>query len=294
MKKHGGFSLIELLIGLTLASVIMLASFEYIKQALRFLKASSQVMKIERSALLFLHQIEHDLICAIPPLPKEKKAAAKDEKEKDEDKEEKAPAWFEASIDEPEMIDGKKVRLLKTLNFVTTNALTVYNEDKPHYVRIWYELTPQDKREREDIVYILRRHETLDLTRKSFKNDEDAPAQAREKQVTSYDVAHHVKSLSCTFISFEKQKESKKVEKKTHTSWDDKKKLPHSIELSLELYSDDKSKHYSFESLIPILTPKNRDEKPEEAAKKAPSPENKDESQQQAMQAPAQAPASAV
>src|SRR5688572_5196778 len=96
MKRLQAFTLLEVLIALTLSSFILLTLTQSYRGAMRFLQKGQETMSYNRKVCLLFNQLERDLSCAFIPILQKEIKPQKDEKKqapelkKPETKEEQA------------------------------------------------------------------------------------------------------------------------------------------------------------------------------------------------------------
>ncbi len=231
------FTLLELLISISLSSFIILFLLQGYNNASRFIKGARMQIAINRKICLFFNQIERDLQAAfIPEWRIEGKEEGKDEKDtdsegkksqkvegdsgkekssqknKDEKEEEKKKIKFfttEIFEDDTLKVWNEKLKLCKNINFVTTNALQIYGQRRIRLVRVRYELVKNKALFRKGIeAYDLYRKEVLDIDNFKFEEKE---GDKKEKYLTirSFLVIDNVKGFFCRLIPERDVKEEK-------------------------------------------------------------------------------------
>lgn len=288
MKKLHGFSLIELMISLSLSSFIMLGMMQAYQNAAKSLENVRGHMATTRKACLLFNQIERDFSTMFIPFlsetiipdkekkeveekqKEEKKTEPKptSEKEKNEEKEkrfEKLKIFLQATIfeDATTRIDGKKFELFKSINFITSNPLQVYGEKKVRMARVMYELVlDKAKSKGNKKSYNLYRKETANLENVSMKESEDDLAQNKHPTITTHLVTDNVKLMFLEMIT-EKKEDANEKEKKEPTevryfTWGDKTEtkgvVPKTIELTIVLWNDTLQRERTFHIMTPVLS----------------------------------------
>ena len=197
MKKRPGFTLLEVLISLSLAAFIMGTITRALVNLVKTTTRARQILELDHKVTIFFNQLDRDFIAALVPNPlhydSEKEALAKDQASKNKSDVEKTstdkpateksgsgkkkkPPYFAALCDEEETlkIDGKPHRLFKVAHFINTGPLYVHEERKVRLARVGYTLKKLKKKKEGDIdVYELFRKETADLANHTFKEDQD-------------------------------------------------------------------------------------------------------------------------
>ncbi len=278
-SQSNAFTLFELLIAISLASIVFLGLMQTYRNTMASLQRGRDMMHINRKACLLLNQLERDITTAFIPTihTKNKKQeiqepAAKEPEESGTQK--KAPSRpaeealkdpFVGTIYETESvrIAGTKYELFKSLSLVNTNPLQIHGQTQPRLVRIVYELIL----DREDRIvdkpcYKLMRRETLSL--------DNIKAQEQEG-IRSHLVADHVKGMYITYTSpkqNDKEQEQeqeiskqptkdKEPEDKQFFTWSDQKwqqkHLPKLIDVKLVLWTTDLKGERVFDAAMPIM-----------------------------------------
>lgn len=204
-----GFTLIELMIGLMLSSIIGLLlynSFFYINRSSLIVQ---NYLDHDTRFNVIQNQLEKDLSGAFVPIrgmiqqPLEKKEEPKPGQQQPPPPEKKEPVKLLEKV----FYSMNKGESLSVLTFITSNPVRVYEKAKnssinPRMVRIVYRLMP-DKQEKDS--FILSRQEGQSL---EFSDYEPNVA----KQIPSYELASDIKSMSIEFlVPKESQKETKEI-----------------------------------------------------------------------------------
>jgi len=300
MKARSAFTLLELLISITLSCLVAWGLVQAYDGLIRYIENVRDMLGMNRNVCLLLSQMEKDLSSAyIPFLSKEDKQAGQGEKpetalsaEQKKQEEEKELAqrrnFFVANVDETSVgqrIDGKRMDLFKSVSLICTNPFEVFGEKRVRLVRVVYQLVlNKAKSKSEQPAYQLLRNETFDLSNVKGKVDEFG-ALAPGKTVRSYVVADDIKSMYVQYSMLEKdiKKEEKKQEgapaqevaqkkdknKELKASvWGKTKDLsgvvPRQATIWLDVWNEKKSLSVTYKTVIPIFAYPTPDEKEKE------------------------------
>lgn len=179
-----GFSLIEVLIALAIASIIGVALFTSITQMSRMSGRLDVIMHDDDRMAVIQHQLKKDLSGAFVPTQAVEQPADKDKKNK-----KPLQKVFYSSLQE---------KNLNILTFITTNPLMSYGNARPRVARVVYKLVAE-KEKGTAPFYTLYRQQGNDLDFEAYKQ-ENAKNRA-------YPVAEHIKSLSVEFSTPKKSPE---------------------------------------------------------------------------------------
>jgi hypothetical protein len=313
------FSLIELMISLSLSSFIMLGMMQAYQNAAKSLENVRGHMATTRKACLLFNQVERDFSTMFIPFlsetiipdkekkeaqeaKKEEKEAEKkpeadkgSEKEKETEKEkrsDKLKIFLQTTIyeDATIRIDGKRYELFKSINFITSNPLQVYGEKKVRMARVMYELVPDKAKSKGDKTsYNLYRKETIDLENVSMKENEDDVAQNKQPRITTHLVTDNIKTMFIEMVT-EKKEDPENKEKQEPTevrffTWGDKPEtkgvVPKTIELTVVLWNDTLQRERTFHIMTPVFSyPTPFEPEKEDQATSAKDSEGKDKNQQ--------------
>ncbi|MFH1461645.1 MAG: prepilin-type N-terminal cleavage/methylation domain-containing protein [bacterium] len=210
MKNKQAFTLVEVLISLFISSFIIFGMLQLYRNLQNFIDKTYVVMKTNRKVYALFSQLEKDFSTAF--IPKFSKAE-EETKDKEIEKEEKQNYFKGEIVDgEYKSIKGqiKRLELFKNLNFISTNALFVYDEKNVKLVRIGYFLEKNKELSKSDrFVYNLYRKESLDLSNKEFTQDESIFKKDKKNIVKVFLVAQNIKHFSIEYYGFEKEDEKK-------------------------------------------------------------------------------------
>lgn len=251
-KKQNAFTLLELLIAISISSFVALAMIQMIQNVQRVMTRSRKTLVVNRSICLMFNQIERDLTTAFIPTiaKKEKKEEEKGEKEgkegeeeekddkkkkKDEKTSEKKDKkkgdkkdetlFFISEINEEAddlKLEDKKYKPLKQVSFVNSNPFQIWGQKRTRLVRVQYELILNKKKRKEGIeLYDLYRKETLDLKNVKFKEKEEDAFQSKKKkaqenynEIRSHLIATDIKGIYAEYSMPKPPPEEKKGEDK--------------------------------------------------------------------------------
>jgi hypothetical protein len=253
MKKTGAFTVFELLIALSLTSVVIVSAMQMYYHIISTLESTHDMLGNNKKVCLFFNALEHDITTALvltdyktkAELEKEEKAGNlnQDEKDKkgdvvnkeDEKKKEQARAeqlkiFFMANTYENEpsvKIQGKLMPLFRDLSIVNTNPLQVYGQSRVRLARVTYELIKdKQKSTRELDGYVLWRRETSDIENTKCKESDVPVSDEKEKPapVRSFLVADLVKSFHVEYVLLlpKKQEETGKPGQKEKIEFEEK------------------------------------------------------------------------
>jgi|GEM_PF-1177541 len=323
MNNRKAFTIIELLISLTLSSFIMLGMIQAYRNLDKCIDRSRQIVDIDRNVCVLFNQMERDFSQAfIASLSKEIKKDEKSGKSSDEKKEKASESkiskdskdeekelvaakdFFIASVYENETIriNRKRYELFKNVNFITTSTLQVWGQKRIRFVRVFYELLKDKERSKgETVCYKLYRKETTELTNVKMKEDEYAtPSDKKIHSIRTYLVADNVKDFYVEFIIPEIKEDEKSETKEAATSevkelnfftWGDKKentgKLPQRAEIHISFWNDSLTESKNFQATFPFYIFTTRKEKEEKIKEdKAKELEEKKAKLEKTLQAP--------
>jgi len=297
MKNSLSFTILELLIALSLSSFVILGMLQGYRNISNYIDRTRRLMVVNRQVCLFFNQIERDLNASfIPFLHEEIKstqekadvgAQALKEKAAEKEKEEKKN-YFVGQIKEGEevKVGGRRREFFKSVNFITTNALRIYGQKRVRLVRVMYELVKDKQRSKgEKVCYNLFRRETTNLKNFQFKEEESVLEKNKKTSIKTHLIAENVKELFFEYITpqTEKEKEKEVIAKEEKKRvrrfvWGDKDEtrdvVPEQTEIFVTFWDDELERAYSFECLIPVFSyPTEKKEKKEEKKETEKTPE---------------------
>jgi type II secretory pathway component PulJ len=263
--KKSGFSLVEILVGLLLSSIIGTVLLNTFFQSVRTLRMVDESAELDTGMAVVLNQMERDFAGALVPVyEQEQKKEATEEKEKEKTPEPgKEGAKEGAKKEKAEKKEKKPTFIAKTKNkqldyvtFLTINPQSRYGAPlpniapKPFLVRVMYKLreNPEHKG-----AFVLLRQESTNLDVASFaKKNEKRP-----HEVTVSDAVHE-----CLMeFTYREEKEDGKLQ--TVQEWGAQKAeaqkkeeeippLPIMVKLTLTLWDARFEVKRSIEYLLPI------------------------------------------
>jgi prepilin-type N-terminal cleavage/methylation domain-containing protein len=283
-----GLSLIEVVVGLAIASILSVLLYQSTSQTVRVVKTVDVMINAHSELALFSNRIQKDSAGMFVP-----RFAV--EKKKDKTKPEpKAPE--QKSQPKPEEADQSKINeekqrevfFLENMNitksshkepshftFISANPLTVYGESAPRRVRISYALERQKEGKN---IFKLVRYESSEVDYKKFQEKQ------KSKAIKGYDILTNIRQLEIQCfvpkpeVEEEKEKKGedqkslkqpqkkekkkpKKIEYEKTSLWPVKEKekkaqalLPQWIEIKGEITDARQKKEIPFQMFIPILT----------------------------------------
>lgn len=250
MTMRTGFTLIEILIAVVIASLISLTLFQFFYQSqLSVRRVESLLMYTENIPLVY-HQLEKDISCAFVPQQAlavadqtSTSTAAPVPTTSQQGKQQPPPKEEDKKKLEDVFVAKQEKEITSFMTFIATNPLLGYEEQAPRVIRIVYRLEeiPGERRQ-----YKLLRQEVADL---SFEHLE------KEKK-ESIMLMDTITAWKCSFI-VEKKSDAEKDEKskkeyETFATWDTKlsKKLkrvvPDFIEIKGAYWDTQRSREQTF------------------------------------------------
>jgi prepilin-type N-terminal cleavage/methylation domain-containing protein len=255
------FTLLELLISLSISSFIILGVTQGFRTAQKNVAKAQTRMQVNKSVCLFFNQIERDFntIIMFDISEEIKKEDKKKEKEKEKKKKKKKkPVFFLAESDvegEAIKIGEEKYEPFKSVSFVNTNPLQVWGETKSRLVRVGYELVKNN----------LYRKESTNILNEKLEVKEEAK---KEEKIKKNLIATNIKEMSITYTGTESDKKFFSWEKTKNT-------IPKKIEIIVTMFGIGKRDEKRFSCIIPVIsTPikKTKKEKKRTAKKAKPRP----------------------
>lgn len=275
-----GFTLLELIMAMSFASVIIVGLVQAMRSSATFLATGRKYMLLDRKVALLFNQLEKDLSCAfIPRLHKD--ANGGKEKDKKEATDKKETVHFTATAQEDAVkIKGTKRYGLKDAAWVTTNVLS-FGRKEPRLARVGYSLKKE----------ALTRKETGELDNVKFEEPED---KGKKRLVREVVVCDGVKSLYIEFVVPRKKDEKAKEEPQPLRTYvwgetdETKNAVPQHAHVYLELWDAEHKHAFAYETMIAIaaFTKPKEVPKPQEGAQEEEQKEEKTEPKK--LQAPKQ------
>jgi len=290
LSPQKGFTLVEILIAMAIASFVIGLLFNGIFQVNRMMKKNDTRINMTRRAALVLHQFQKDIMGVFVPLeaqPKEEKPETKDStttttQQNSQQAAQKSPSKKKKDSKPLTKIfyGTNKNKNLDLLTFITNNILEIYWSDRagkarPKIARVVYRLV-KDQNEKDSYTLLRQESSTLDFD--AFKLD-------TTKKIRAYELISGIKELSIKYMVKEEEKrdKDKTVEKeeisedttnkkqepkkfKTLKIWDlkkekkekkekesEKRKVPNYVIIKIVLWDDVKESTATFNTTIPIL-----------------------------------------
>ena len=266
-----GFSLIEILVALTISSFVMQMVFTTISLLQKSARRYNELIASDSQQEMLFGQLQKDISGMVIPIYGFV-ASSKDKPEEQQKKQEQYNAQYGLQIE----IENER---LKSLSFVTTSVLGSYGVFKPRLARVRYLLTPEEN----SSYFKLLRQESAELSLADFEKDND------KNKNFSHTIALGIKTcaINCTLIM--QQDGKKKIEEVSSWSFAEQMKKQQKespqkegserIEKKIELPSiislkgsfvDETSKHeypFNYSFFVPIDTRTNK-----KTEAKAPAP----------------------
>ncbi len=202
-----GFSLVGVMFGLLISSMISLILFQSLSQTNGILSRVVSVSSIERRVALMQQQFETDFSGMFPPHIIEKDDDEEENQGKDEKKEKpSSPKKADTKEKEKEQENAFKTfsfesderGFVKILSFVTTNPLSVYQQPSPRAVRVAYRVIADPENQGK---LLLLRQESDELSLKKFeaatKKETIKPGQ---KPIRGYEIARNIENIKFEFF----------------------------------------------------------------------------------------------
>ncbi len=296
IKKKRAFTLIELMIALSLSCVVVFGMLQAYRNLVSYLDKVRDILTANRQVCLLFNQIERDFNTAfIPPIYKnmskegsdagkedaakepeaDKKILSKEEQAKEKQKElEILKNYFMASYDEQDVRrhDARSVYPFKSVVMINTNPLQVYGQRRIRLARIMYELKLDKARSRDGVQsYQLWRKETTDIDNVKMKIDEFAAPNEKEKAnpIRMHLVADNIKNFYVEYILKVKGKEKEK----RFFSWGDRKEtmgvVPARADVFIEFWNSQLRQSHAFHASFVVFSyPTIREEEKKDDAVK--------------------------
>ncbi|MCK4517574.1 hypothetical protein KAT92_02275, partial [Candidatus Babeliales bacterium] len=298
--KRPAFTLLELLIAVSVSSFIILGMTQAFRNTQKILSKSRVILMMNKATCLLFNQMERDFNTAFIPIvtkPAFAKASAGQGKEvaKEETKKKKTKdskkdvKYFVTKFYEDELIkvDGKKHELFKSISLVNTNPLQVWGQKKVRLVRVGYELVKdKEKSNKERILYNLYRKETAELANEDFKEPEEVKKTTIRQHLIATDITHLSIEYSMPKELGKGKKKPDPDEKTEIKSFDWKKQkkkkeaVPRQVSIRITFWNETLKDKATFACMVPIFSyPTPEEKKPPE--KKQPRKTDKDKTKPQ-------------
>ena len=301
MKITRAFTILEMLISMSLSAVIFVGMLQIYRNIVTTLGSTHEMLNTNRKACLLFNELERDFNTAFIPfgykskseLEKEVKEKADkgekvegektggvqskdDEKKKKEEELERLKKFFIVKDDEfatAVRLQNRLWRPFKMLSLVCTNPLQVYGQRRARFVRIIYELVKDKQKSKGDNeVFTLWRKETDNIDNINAKDPEISSDKEKPEVVRTYLVADNIKSMFVELVLrvAKKQEELRKdkieFEEKRFFNWAEKEEtkgiVPTRVEVSLEFWNEAIDRSYAIQAVFPVISfPSFKDEK---------------------------------
>jgi hypothetical protein len=256
MKFNYAFTLLELLISLSLSSFIMLGLIQGYRNTVNFLENTQAMIQTNRHVFLLFNQIEKDFSTAfiptihkkINPLKDSKKLGEKQASKEEQDAEkadqkaltpeeekkakaaekEKKKKLFLGLMDDGDLVkdEGKKLAPFKSVTFISTNPLQIFGQKKARFVRLMYELVvDKTKKQQDKVCYKLLRKETPEIEDEKMKVSEFDYEKAKTSPMRTHVVAKDIKGMYIEYVTYKEEKEKNEASKPQQTKTQKKDEL---------------------------------------------------------------------
>src|SRR5579872_2112019 len=258
MKNNPGFSLLELLIGLLISSMILSGLFLTLNQVGFAENSITSITDAHQKAAILFNHLERDIMGAFIP------EQIDPIKRQDNDKKDITAKPLE-KIFWGKSHDDKNLELFTC---ISNNPLEVYlgaknTKPKTRVARIVYRLEAQKGLKDS---FTLTRQEGADLSLEKYKKPTGKQPAGKHKNPI-YDMIDHIASLSISYLAPDpkKEKDEDKDKKKylKTKSWNSEVKqektgkveykLPEFVEIELVLWDTGHEKKFEFSYIIPIM-----------------------------------------
>ena len=261
MMLRKGFTVLEIVFGLLISSMIALILFQSLTQTNGILGRVTALTSLERRVMLLQQQFEADFSGIFAPQLIERDD--EEEEEKGEKEKEPAPKKEEKKKKEGELqeeqstgfktftFESDERGLVKILSFVTTNPLSVYQQPSPRAVRVAYRVIPDP--ENEGKLLLVRQESAEELSLKKFEQATNkATIKTGQVPIRSYEIARDIENIKFEFFVEKRQKpepekkqgESEKpADKKDEKKEEEKPRVYFTLDEWKRLSEDEKKKY---------------------------------------------------
>lgn len=216
MNKRG-FTLIELMVAMFMASIVSLALFTALSQSLNIQKIVDDFLYLTAHEYMIHNQLSIDLMGAFVPIKGEKAAQSHNSSKKSQNSSAQPTPTKSAQGSAPEkkekplekvFLGTEKKSMFDTLTFITRNPLIIYwSESSGHAkakrARVIYRLEIEEGEKEES--YKLTRQEGAELVAKKYDS--------KETNARKQTVATGIKSMQLSYLfSFSQEDQEKKKE----------------------------------------------------------------------------------
>ena len=202
LVSYKGFTLLELMVVLSLTGILSIALYDIFKESSKAVNSIAYRIDSDETLLLLYNQLDKDISAAcVPALALAEIAKTEAAEDKDKNTEPQIPTEKQDSTPTIKKVFFGKTNnnLFNTLTLITTHSLSNYNSIQPKFVRVIYKIVPEDSSSAEKPSYKFLRQEIYDLTSKEIDGIKK-----------SYELIDRIKDLKVFFIA---QKEDKKTKK---------------------------------------------------------------------------------
>lgn len=201
---RSGFTLIELVIGLFISSIILLALYSSFYVTGKVIKASDDIINIDVHLAIMAYQFENDLSGIFVPLQLSTTSTTTTASNQPQPPIKTPEPEKESAQKEIKdiFVSSNKDTSLHVLSFITNNPLQMYHKEGsgPRMVRVVYKLIPNEDK----TSFTLTRQESTNLDLKTF--DIKGP-----QGIRAYELAQNIKSFQ---IEYRYPEETKQDDKK--------------------------------------------------------------------------------
>ncbi|HBS48230.1 TPA: hypothetical protein DEO28_04055 [Candidatus Dependentiae bacterium] len=273
MRKSYGFSLLEILIAMSVAATFMSFIIMSMRSSFRFVAIGDENIKINEQAFLLINQMERDF-SSVTIFSFDTTSTSTKEEKVTLDRKEAPNKFFQAQTQEDDTLNSlrkAKGKLFKTASFVSTSPLQNIEENKFYLVRVGYELKlNKTAGDREKHSYDLIRRETKKLDNVLLKEADSITRKSSKDFIYSDLVAKNIKEISLQFFKKLKKQDQKtgKSKKEIYKSfeWDGgektKDQIPDFLKYHIVFWSENKNKEFVFDGLINFFNKKVTQQQP--------------------------------
>jgi prepilin-type N-terminal cleavage/methylation domain-containing protein len=282
--NKSGFSLVELLISMVIASMLSIILFGALWSINRSATQIENLVQEYEKALLINNQLDRDISGAFIPVQAEKKKEEEKKAEARATQENAQPAAKPAQPPKKEkkpleniFLGQNKDGQLILFTCITNNPLEVFwgkNWGKPiaRIARVVYRLKEEKNRQKNSPKsYQLVRQESSELELGAFKSD-------ARSNIKEFEIVSNIKSFTLTYFVNVTDKKTNKEELKSFKTWDKKQQeetglqIPQIVTLTYQLWDTTKKRSINFTyaiAILPDFSQKDQKEKKQEEEKKA-------------------------
>lgn len=210
MILRKGFTILEVVFGLLISSMIALILFQSLTQTNGILARVTALTSLERRVMLLQQQFESDFSGIFAPQLAERDDEQEGEKESVSKKEEKKKKDGELQEEQSTgfrtfTFESDERGLVKILSFVTTNPLSVYQQSSPRAVRVAYRVVSDP--ENEGKLLLIRQESAEELSLKKFEQATNkATIKTDQTPIRSYEIARDIENIKFDFFVEKRQK----------------------------------------------------------------------------------------